>query len=408
MGNRRSRKACVGALLAAVLLLTWPGSLPSAASVPTLIVPGEALGPARIGMSLAELVAVLGSSVPEADGQVRFPLWAVTATLQNDMAVKLSTTNPLFRTRSGAGVGTALSQAARLIGDPNFVSTANGSGTTSLYPFYGIGLIFGPTSVAEVYVVERIELSPRKPPAPLAQVLLQAPQPQGSEIRRAAPDVAIRDLNEAVDATAGLFRVMGRVVNIGSQPATAVRVTAMFERINGEDGWKQLVLSQPIAAGADAPFSLETSVNRTIIARYTIEVTASARKNVSTPVKVARVVPPAVYAEFARQVIQVALEQGPPSNTTRAPAVQVLVSIIGTGPIPRAWVKDVRVEIARNIPQGSQEVHLVPGLTQTILVLGQGPVVTATVSNRPGFIPLGPAASLDVTPVIREVLLGTP
>ena len=400
MGSHWPGKTCVRALLTAVLLLAWPGSWPAAASASTLIVPGEALGPARLGMSLAELVAVLGSSVPEADGQVRFPLWAVTATLQNGAAVRLSTTNPLFRTRRGAGVGTDLSQATHLIGDLNFVSIPYGRGTASLYPFQGIGLIFRPTSVAEVYIVERIELSLLKQPAPPTQATLQ---------RQTRSEVAIRDLSEAVDATAGLLRVMGRVVNLGSQSATPVTVTATFERINGDDSWKQLVLSQPIAPGAEAPFSLETFVNGAIVARYTVEVTAGTRENASTPAKVARVVPPAVYAEFARQVIQVALEEGPPSNTARVPAVQVLVSIAGTGPIPRAWVKDVRVEILRNVPQGSQEVHLIPGVTQTILVPpSQGTVVREIFPSNPALIPIGPEAPLDATPVVREVILGAP
>lgn len=402
MGNHWPGKTCVGALLTAVLLLAWPGSWPAAASASTLIVPGEALGPARLGMSLAELVAVLGSSVPEADGQVRFPLWAVTATLQNGAAVRLSTTNPLFRTRRGAGVGTDLSQATHLIGDLNFVSIPYSRGTTSLYPFQGIGLIFRPTSAAEVYIVERIELSLLKQqPAPPAQATLQA--------RQTHSEVAIRDLTEAVEATTGLLRVMGRVVNLGSQSATPVTVTATFERINGDDSWKQLVFSQPIAPGADAPFRFESFVNGAIVARYTVEVTAGTGENASTPAKVARVVPPTVYAEFARQVIQVALEQGPPSNTARAPAVQVLVSIAGTGPIPRAWVKDVRVEILRNVPQGSQEVHLIPGLTQTILVPpSQGTVVREIFPSNPALIPIGPEAPLDATPVVREVILGAP
>jgi hypothetical protein len=399
MGNRRPGKAHMGALLAAVLLVAWPGSWSAAASVSTLIVPGEALGPARLGMPLAELIAVLGPAVPEAEGQVRFPLWDVTATLRNGAAVRLSTTNSLFRTRRGAGVGTALNQATHLIGDLNFVSIVFGRGTTFLYLFQGIGLTFRPTTAAEVYIYERSELSLRTQPMPPAQATLQA---------HTRPEVAIRDLTEAVDATAGLLRVMGRVVNSGSQPATPVTVTARFERINGDDSWKELVLSQPVAPGADAPFGFETFVRGAVVGRYTIEVTAGTPGNAST-VRETRAVPPAVYAEFARQVIRVALEEGPPSNTARAPAVQVLVSITGTGPIPSAWVKDVTVEIARNIPQGSQEVHLVPGLTQTILVPpNPGIVVTVTVPGRPGFIPLGPVAPLDVTPVIREVLLGTP
>ncbi len=416
MGNHWPGKACAGTLLAAVLLLAWPGPWPAAASVSTLIVPGEALGPARLGMSLAELIAVLGSSVPEADGQVKFPLWAVTAAFQNGLAVRLTTTNPLFRTRRGAGVGTDLSQATHLIGDLNFVSTAYGRGTTSLYPFQGIGFVFRPHSAAEVYIVERIELSLRKPPAPPAQAILQAPQ--------AYPEVAIRDLTEAVDATTGLLRVMGRVVNIGSQPATPVTVTATFERINGDDSWKQLVLSQPIAPGADAPFRFETFVRGAIVARYTIGVTVGTPGNVSTPVQETRSVPPAVYAEFARQVIELTFAEGPPSATARIPAVQFLASISGTGPIPREWVKDVRVEILLNPPTGSQEIHLVPSQIQTIVVPLSRPLTWVVSCPTPSLLPVCPPGAIGFIPVqraivgvsealvataeIKEVLLGAP
>jgi len=394
----------VGTLLAAVLLLAWPGSWPAAASVSTLIVPGEALGPARLGMSLAELIAVLGSSVPEADGQVRFPLWAVTAAFQNGLAVRLTTTNPLFRTRRGAGVGTDLSQATHLIGDLNFVSTAYGRGTTFLYPFQGIGFVFRPASAAEVFVVERIALFPR--PSPTAAVLTT---PQARETGRPAAQstaLMIEGLAEKVDASTGLFRVTGRIKNTGSLPTTSVIVTATFSRITGDDSQKQRVLQEPLGPGAEVPFSFQTFVGIAPVASYTVAVTR-VPGSMSPAAQETRTVPPAAYAEIARQYMQVRVDLGAPAANVRG-MVQAFVSLVSIGPIPQSWVKDVTVEIPH--AGGVGEVHLAPGQVQAILV-PQLPVAGRIILGPPAVVgeqPLALVASVVGQPHVAKVTLGAP
>ncbi len=55
---------------------------------------------------------------------------------------------------------------------------------------------------------------------------------------------------------------------------------------------------------------------------------------------------------------------GGPSNT--GPMVQVLVSIADAGPIPRAWIRDVSVEVPYT--GGQQVAQVTPERPSTVLV----------------------------------------
>ncbi len=364
MGHRLVSTASVALALTGLLLLAVEGPSAAAATASTLIVPGEAIGPARLGMSATNIAAVLGPSVPAGGGQLRFPRWGVTAAFQRGVAVRLSTANPELRTRQGAGVGTSLDEASHLVGDLNPVLTVTGSDTTVAYPFQGIGFAFRAGRAAEVFVVQPIPIGSQPVPARAAPAASLAARIPGSGAVRAGAAVAIEGLAETVDAATGLFRVTGRVINIGARPADSVTVTATFERITGDDSRKQQVLQQPIAPGAGVPFSFGTFAGTAPVGRYTVAVAAKSSEDASTAQET-RTVALSEYAGVARQNIQVKVELGAPTASVRG-MVQVFVSIADTGSIPQAWVTDVTVAIP--FAGGSREVHLAPGQTVTVLV----------------------------------------
>ncbi len=99
------RGRCVSALLGMTMLM---GALmvsdPAVRAADTaLIVPGQSLGPARLGMTGRELQAVLGPGAPGLPGMLVFSRWGVVATVQDGVVVRLSTTSPHFRTVHGVG-----------------------------------------------------------------------------------------------------------------------------------------------------------------------------------------------------------------------------------------------------------------------------------------------------------------
>lgn len=406
MGHRRVCTTCMALALTGLLVLVAEGPSSAAVTASTLIVPGEAIGPAQLGMSAVDLAAALGPSVPAGSGQLGFPRWGVTATLEQGVAVRLSTANPQLRTQRGAGVGTGLGEASHLVGDINLVLTVTGSDTVVTYPFQGIGFVLRAGRAAEVFVVKPLPAESHPVPAratPLAPLAAETTKSGAS-----GAEVAIKSLAGTVDAATGLFRVTGRVINTGARPADSVTVTATFDRTTGDGTWKQQVLQQPLAPGADVAFSLQTLVGTAPVARYTIEVAAKSSGGASIAQET-RTVPPSEYAAVARQNIQVKLELGAPEATLRGRGmVQVLVSIAGTGSIPEAWVKDVTVAIP--FRGGSGEVHLAPGQTLTVLVPPL-PQAGGGVLGPPAVVgeqPLALVASVVGQPEVTEVTLGAP
>jgi hypothetical protein len=432
MGRHRGRSLV--ALLSAAALLCVPsgrsaawGAVQSAQS--TLIVPGRSLGPAQIGMPVARLRDALGPSVAAADGRLTFPRWGIAATIQDGTVVRLSTASPRFRTASGAGVGTPRDEASRLVGDLNEAIVRSGGESSVLYPFQGIGFVFRDRQAVQVFVVERIVLGSarvpesRTPPpgtvgAPSTTVRPETPAsaPSGLPLpaalgapapsKPAAPvpgTLAVNDLAETVDPDAALFRVTGRLVNTGTQPAGPVTLTATFERVSGDETTKPIAVSTQVPAGGSVMFATEASIAEDLVVRYTIRLPSEAAANAAVAQET-REVPRAAYVAFARTRIRVDAELGAPSNT--APAVQVLVSIIGTRPIPIAWISDVRVSIPYD--GTAQEVHLVPGQTQTIYVPVAAPAPAGTVGSGLGGAVAqgGVGAPLIGRPQVLDVTLG--
>ena len=361
----------IGGLILAVVL----AALPARAEVSALIVPGQSLGPVSLGMSEAEVAAALGRSVSGPNGTLVFSAWKITVAFDSGMAVRISTADPQFRTRRGAGVGTGPDVATQLIGDFNELYTGDGDDLTIVYPFQGIGFNFHGGRAVEVFVIQPIRLGP--PPVPVAP---PSPSPPDEEAPGATPPTApapgttppqvplpgtlqVQGLGEVVDVIVGRLQVSGRLANTGAQPIGPVTVAARFVTSDKQETRTQTVLQQPIAPGAEAPFTLETSLVQSVVVRYTVEVTANSGGG-SPLVQEQRTVPVAAYTDLARQRIVVSVQLGAPSNT--APMIQVLVSITGTTPIPPEWIREVQVEVPYT--GGARSVTLAPSQTQTILI----------------------------------------
>lgn len=429
------RKA--GAVLCVcVLLLFAPAGAGTAAQAPTVVVPGKSLGPVLLGMSRDDVIRILGQPSPALAEVATFPDWDVTVMFRDGVAVRVGTTSSRFRTASGAGVGMRIDDATRLVGDQALdISAANGD-MNVLYRMRGIGFVFYRGVAVEVVVVAPgsplslafasappgivppttltlvLGPAPAAPPAPPAQKPRAAPAPS-------RPELALEGVTSMVDPAKGVFRVSGEIANVGSATLDGVTVAATFVKSSGDQTPRQVVLPQPLAAGVSAPFSLETPLLRTIVGgdfvvRYTVE--ATARDGGLTFAAKNYAVPPEAYAELAKGQVKVEVQFGPPSNTSRIPRVQVLVSISGTGSIPPSWIRDVLAEIP--FEGGSQQVHLQLGQTVTILVppvlvqgilcAGSATVLTGARQNIPCVAAGLTSPKLLGEPTILSVALAMP
>ena len=413
------------ALCVCVLLLLAPAGAGTAAQAPTVIVPGKSLGPVGLGMSRDDVIRILGQPSPAQADVAAFPDWDVTVTFRDGVAVRVGTTSSRFRTASGAGVGMRIDDATRLVGDQALdISAANGD-MNVLYRMRGIGFVFYRGVAVEVVVVApgsppSLAFAPAPPgavlpttltlvlgPAPAAPPAPPAQKPRGIPAP-SRPEVALEGVTAMVDPAKGVFRVSGDIANVGSATLDGVTVAATFVKSSGDQTRRQVVLPQLLAAGASAPFSLDTPVLQTIagsdfVVRYTVE--ATARDGGLTVTQGSYIVPPETYTALALAQVKVDLQFGPPSATSRAPRVQVLVAIGDTGAIPRSWIHDVLVEIP--FAGGSQQVHLKPGETVTLLVPA-APVA----GNLCGGVALicvpWMAPTLLGAPAVRDVALAVP
>jgi len=382
----------------------------------TLIVPGESLGPAKLGMTRRNLVATLGPSAPGPAGTLAFPRWGVLVALRDGAAVRLSTTSPRFRTLFGAGVGSRSDEVPRLIGDMNSASMESGSDVTVLYPFQGVGFVSRGGRVVAAFVVERIAMGPQiapgpavsappglmpvppgMPPASSGTAPSQAPQSPGGPVPAAS--FALRGLAETVDVGGPLLRISGRIANTGRGAAGPVVMNVVFHRVSGDESTKQVTIAQALAPGAEAPFTITTFVATDLVTRYVIQIP----DGTAAPFSQTRTVPVAAYTELAKQRIKIDVQLGAPSaSDLRGPGVQALISIKDTTPIPIAWVRGVLVLIppSPNTPnRQGQQVRLTPGQTVTI-------IVPAAAGFGGGVTPQGTFPPLVGQPQVLDVTLG--
>jgi hypothetical protein len=387
---RKGRRRCLWPHAAAVLVVL-AGVFPAGADTPAGIVPGQSLGPVSLGMSVEEITAVLGRPTQAPNGVLIFPSWKIDVTLDDGLAVRISTTDPQYRTRRGAGVGTGPDVATQLIGDLNEIYTVSGDDLTAIYPFQGVGFVFHDGAAVEVFVIKPLILPAGAPPTlpnqtlpPPGETPPMSPAPQAPQ-GVPAPGMAMQilGLGEKVDVGRGRLLVSGRIGNTGSQPVGPVTVTAQFVMADGEETEAHVAISTPIPPEGDTAFTFEVSLAHSVVTRYTIAAsTEAAAAGAAIPAQ-QRTVPAATYADLAVQQVQVTAQLGAPSNT--APMVQVLVFISETGSIPQAWVRQVEVEIPYT--GGSRSVTIGSGEVQTILI---------------------PSVAQLEPPQIKKVVLGAP
>ena len=402
-----ARRAAVGlgCLLIPGMWMVLAFAPAARADVPLLIVPGQIVGPVRLGMRDADVRAALGRPIIGRGGELVFPGWGISVNLLEGAAVKISTTNPAFRTETGAGVATALTDTERLIGDHNEVITRAGGDTTILFPFQGIGFVFRGTKAVQTYIIPRIPLGPitlQPPPTPATAEGAPGPSPGPASAPPAAAAPAqpagaaagakgafeLRGLGEAITGD-GQFQATGQLVNLGPGRVGPVTVTVTFDRASGDSLQRQTMIQGPVDQSALVGFTVSTAVGSNPIVRYTAQVSAEG----FAAAQATRAVPVSAYTNLAIQQITVGVQLGAPASAVNG--VQAFVSITSTGSIPIAWVRDVTVQVPFGTGS-SQTVHIQPGQTQMILV-----------PSVPGPASAGSPGQLIGNPKVIAVVLGT-
>jgi hypothetical protein len=399
-GDRwRSRRTFALAVSLGLAVLTGGPLGASAAQLgarpSTLIVPGESIGPARLGMTVAEAAAAMGPSKALNAHQVAYPRFAIVITFDaGGNAAVISTTTPRYRTMRDAGVTTPVGDAERLVGDINSVRETTGPDTTVWYAFKGIGFVFRGGRAVETFVVPSIPFGPAPPPAASAPAapstltgMLQASSPSGTGA------IVLRDVTVTV-LPAGGFAVSGFIVNTGAAPAGPIVVVGAFTRASGDRTEARTIIPSPLNPGAAAPFSVQTGVielalqsgvQADVVVGYQVAATtaAGAPLTATSP----QAVPLTAYTEFARRQIHVRLDVGAPSAATGPPMVQVLVSVADTGTVPPQWIQQITVTVpyVAGGAAGAQTAELRPGQVVTVLV---------------------PAAAALGAPEVTDVVLG--
>lgn len=365
----RRQRWTVGVAIAALVAAALPpvAAVPSAAAAAELV-PGESIGPARLGMTVNAAASALGQSVQLGSGRWMYPRFRLVLDFDAGVAVRISTTSAEYRTAAGAGVGTAAVDAARLVGDVNSVTTTSGENATVLYAFQGVGFVFRGGRAVEAFVTAAIpfgapqksEIVPVMPPGPPIPVQTGPPAAGASA-------AVVRDVSANVLSVGGLT-VTGTVANAGPAPVGPLFVTARFTRASGDQVDGRTMIAGPLAPGGSAPFELQTAAVVDIVVRYQVFLT-NATGTLLAETR-AEAVSPEAYADFAQRQIHIKVDLGAPSQMIGPPRVQALVSVTDTGVIPAAWVQRVTVTVpyVSNGEAGSATVQLSPGETETVVV----------------------------------------
>jgi hypothetical protein len=84
----------------------------------TLIIPGTRIGPVTLGLSSQKMGGVLGQAQlrPQAPGVVHlYPDLGMVVYTENDRVVSVTVRSPIFKTRSGVGVGSDVDEVLRTL-----------------------------------------------------------------------------------------------------------------------------------------------------------------------------------------------------------------------------------------------------------------------------------------------------
>src|SRR5215472_1685058 len=145
IGRRPRRRGWRRFVAIAALAALTPGLASvwaaSAADTSVRIIPGESIGPTRLGMTEGAADSAMGPSVKQGPTRRAYPRVGLVVDFDAGRVVRIATASTKYRTALGAGVGTAVDDAARLVGDDNSVTTTSGEETTVLYMFQGVGFV---------------------------------------------------------------------------------------------------------------------------------------------------------------------------------------------------------------------------------------------------------------------------
>jgi hypothetical protein len=391
VGRLRRHGWSIGVGIAVIAALVTPFTgvprVSAAASISTRVIPGESIGPARLGMSASTAASLMGPSVAQGATRRVYPRVGIVVDFDAGTAVRIATASAKFRTVGGAGVGTAAADTPRLVGDMNAVTTRYGQDIVVVYAFQGVGFVFRGGRAVETFVVAAIPFGPRantaispvSPPGSPIIVPGGPPQPpagsnapggptsSGAAPAPGAASAALRDVTANV-ASVGGITVTGTAVNTGAVPIGPLVVTAAFTRASGDQVDGKTTIPGPLAPGASAPFAVRAAMVADVIIRYQVSLTTGTGTLLAaTP---AQAVPASAYADFAQRQIHVKVDLGAPSQAVGPPKVQALVSVADTGAIPAQWVQQITVAIpyTSNGAAASSTVQLRPGQTATVLV----------------------------------------
>lgn len=395
VGRHRWRRGKgVGFAIAAIVALVVPCAAvlfvaaaagAAATGVPPRVVPGESIGPARLGMTAVAAAAALGPSVARGPNRRVYSKYGLVLDFDSGVVVRIATTSVKYRTIAGAGVGTAAAETPGLVGDVNSVTTRSGQDMTVLYAFQGVGFVFRAGRAVETFVVAAIPFGPPKnssivpvsPGGPPIMVPGGLPAPPGGgsggtaqpPLTPGSPAAALRDVTANVESVGGIT-VTGTVANTGAVPIGSLTVTAAFTRASGDQVDGKTTISGPLAPGQSVPFTIHAAMVADIIIRYQVSVTGPTGAVLATAP--AQAVPVSAYAAFAQRQVHVKADLGAPSTAVGPQAVQVLVSVADTGVIPPQWVRQITVVLQFTDPRtamtGSTTVQLRPGQTQTVMI----------------------------------------
>lgn len=147
--TRRRFGQLVG-ILGLLALFQWIAIVPASSQTGLVLVPGQALGPVKIGDTAAQVQAAFGE--PERKGwtdtEPKYWTWSyethkcrvpmVTVLLLNEKVVRMFSQNPALRTKEGVGCQSTTADVERALGTP----TQRKEGVVGPEFYYASGIRF--------------------------------------------------------------------------------------------------------------------------------------------------------------------------------------------------------------------------------------------------------------------------
>lgn len=200
------------------------------------VLPGEAIGPVRLGMAKAEILSVLGRPASQpAEGLWTYETpFRVRIEFQRDRTRAITTWDSRAGTPDGLRLGSSRAAVIRTLGgSPAVLPDQSG-----VWLYNGaIGLaVFVRGNVAAAFLVmppqaaNEARPSPRELPPPLGPTPTQTPEPQ-RQTAQAGPAVVIENLSHSVGSTVD---VTGILRNVGPYSRLGIYLSVSAETFKGD------------------------------------------------------------------------------------------------------------------------------------------------------------------------------